>query len=85
MRFRTGSAPGSSRGATPAAISGARDTLVLEYQPYDPVGAAGAAEHYYLGLGAGWYEWERSGFLDFFNRTGGFNVSMDRVVWCHGP
>jgi hypothetical protein len=64
---------------------GARDTLVLEYQPYDPVGAAGAAEHYYLGLGAGWYEWERSGFRDFFNRTGGFNVSMDRSVWCHGP
>ena len=64
---------------------GARDTLVLEYQPYDPVGAAGAAEHYYLGLGAGWYEWERSGFLDFFNRTGGFNVSMDRSVWCNGP
>jgi hypothetical protein len=64
---------------------GARDTLVLEYQPYDPVGAAGAAEHYYLALGAGWYEWERSGFLDFFNRTGGFGVSMDRSVWCQGP
>jgi hypothetical protein len=63
---------------------GARDTLVLEYQPYDPIGAIGAAEHYYLGLGAGWYEWERSGFRDFFNRTGGFNVAMDRTVWCQG-
>src|SRR3954471_6820209 len=64
---------------------GARDTLVLEYQPYDPQGAAGAAEHYYLGLGAGWYEWERSGFLDVFNRLQGFNVSMDRSVWCQVP
>jgi hypothetical protein len=64
---------------------GARDTLVLEYQPYDPTGAIGAAEHYYLGLGAGWYEWERSGFRDLFNRTGGFNVAMDRTVWCQGP
>jgi len=44
----------------------------------------GAAEHYYLGLGAGWYEWERSGFRDLVNRTGGFNVAMDRSVWCQG-
>lgn len=64
---------------------GARDTLVLEYQPYDPAGAAGAAEHYYLGFGAGWYEWERSGFHDFFNRPGGPSTPMDRSVWCKGP
>jgi hypothetical protein len=64
---------------------GLRDTLVLEYQPYDPIGAASAAEHYYLGLRAGWYEWERSGFHDFFNRLSGFNVSMDRSVWCQVP
>ena len=64
---------------------GVRDTLVLEYQPYDPIGAAGAAEHYYFGLSAGWYEWERSGFHDLFNRVGGFNVSMDRSVWCQTP
>ena len=57
--------PRRDAGARPRAL---RDTLVLEYQPYDPAGAAGAAEHYYLALGAGWYEWERSGFLDFFNR-----------------
>ena len=37
---------------------GVRDTLVLEYQQYDPAGA-------------GWYEWERSGFHDMFNRLGG--------------
>jgi len=64
---------------------GRRDTLVLEYQPYDPVGAAGAAEHYYLALGAGWYEWERSGFRDLFNRRATFNSPMDRSVWCQGP
>jgi hypothetical protein len=64
---------------------GTRDTLVLEYQPYDPLGAAGAAEHYYLGLGAGWYEWERSGFHDFFNRPGGPATPMDRSVWCKQP
>jgi len=64
---------------------GARDTLVLEYQPYDPVGAAGAAEHYYLGLGAGWYEWERSGVAVFFNRMGGPNTQMTRSVWCAAP
>jgi hypothetical protein len=64
---------------------GVRDTLVLEYQPYDPIGAAAAAEHYYLGLGAGWYEWERSGFHDFFNQLPGFNVPVDRSVWCQTP
>ncbi len=58
---------------------GLRDTLVLEYQPYDPQGAAGAAEHYYLALGAGWYEWERLGFLDVFNRVRGFNAPMDSI------
>jgi hypothetical protein len=61
---------------------GLRDALVLEYQPYDPAGGPGAAEHYYFGLAVGWYEWERSGFQDFFNRTPGFNTPMDRSVWC---
>jgi hypothetical protein len=64
---------------------GPRDALVLEYQPYDPGGAAGAAERYYLALGAGWYEWERSGFVDLFNRVRGFNAPMDRSVWCAAP
>ena len=64
---------------------GARDTLVLEYEPYDPAGATGAAEHYYLALGAGWYEWERSGFHDFFNRVGGPSTPMAREVWCAAP
>jgi hypothetical protein len=64
---------------------GLRDTLVFEYQPYDPAGGPGAAEHYYFGLAVGWYEWERSGFQDFFNRTPGFNTPMDRSVWCQAP
>ena len=67
------------------ATLGSRATLVLEYQPYDPAGTAGAAERYYFGLGAGWYEWERSGFHDLFNRVGGFNTPMNRDVWCAAP
>ena len=61
---------------------GPRDTLVLEYQPYDPAGPTGAAEHFYFGRGSGWYEWDRSGFHDFFNRVGGINTPMARQVWC---
>lgn len=61
---------------------GARDTLVLEYQPYDPVGAAGAAEHFYFGRGAGWYEWERTGFHDMFNRVGGPSRTPLRDLIC---
>jgi hypothetical protein len=61
---------------------GARDTLVLEYQPYDPNGAAGSPEHFYLGFGAGWYEWERARFLDLFNRLRGFDTPIDRAVAC---
>jgi hypothetical protein len=67
---------------------GLRDTLVLEYTPYDPAaqsGTTGAVEHFYLGLGAGWYEWERSGVLDFFNRLGGPATPMAREVWCAAP
>jgi hypothetical protein len=64
---------------------GTRDTLVLEYQPYDPAGTTGAAERYYFGIAAGWYEWERSGFHDFFNRFGGPNTPMARDVWCPAP
>jgi hypothetical protein len=64
---------------------GTRDTLLFDYQPYDPAASVpGARERYYFGLGAGWYEWERSGFFDFFNRVGGFPVVMNRQVWCAG-
>lgn len=61
---------------------GLRDTLVLEYQPYDPVGAAGAAEHFYFGRGAGWYEWERSGRRILFNRVGGRPRTPERDLIC---
>ncbi len=63
---------------------GVRDTLVLEYQPYDPVGAAGAPEHFYFGRGAGWYEWERSGFHDYFDRIGGPPRTPMRDLICNG-
>ena len=63
---------------------GQRDTLVLEYQPYDPIGAAGAAEHFYFARGAGWYEWERSGFRDLFNRIGGPVRIPMRELECGG-
>jgi hypothetical protein len=63
---------------------GVRDTLVFEYQPYDPAGAAGASERYLAALGAGWYRWERGGFVDLFNRVGGPSVQMNRSVWCQG-
>jgi len=63
---------------------GARDTLVLPYQPYDPVGETGAAEHFYFGRGVGWYEWERSGFKDMFNRIGGPTREPRRDLICGG-
>jgi hypothetical protein len=64
---------------------GLRDTLVLEYQPYDPLGAIGAAEHFYFARGAGWYEWERDGFRDLFNRIGGPARIPSRDVECAAP
>jgi hypothetical protein len=64
---------------------GVRETLLFDYEPYDPAAAApGARERFYFGRGAGWYEWERSGFFDYFNRVGGFPVVMNRQVWCAG-
>jgi len=63
---------------------GTRDTLVLEYQPYDPAGAAGAAEHFYFGRGAGWYEWERSGRRILFNSVGGRSRTPQRDLICGG-
>jgi hypothetical protein len=62
---------------------GRRDTLVLEYEPYDPTASApGDRERFYLGRGAGWYRWERASFVDRFNRLGGPSVAMNRSVWC---
>jgi hypothetical protein len=64
---------------------GVRDSLVFEYQPYDPAAPSpGASERYTMALGAGWWRWERSGFTDLFNRIGGPRSQMNRTVWCQG-
>jgi hypothetical protein len=64
---------------------GVRETLILEYQPYDPNGSAGAIERFYFARGAGWYEWERSGFHDQFNRLGGPPRVPMRTLICAAP
>ena len=65
---------------------GIRDALVFEYEPYDPAAASpGASERYTIAFGAGWWRWERSGFVDLFNRVGGPRVQMNRSVWCAAP
>lgn len=62
---------------------GRRDALIFEYQPYDPSAPSpGASERYLMALGAGWYRWERAGFVDLFDRLGGRPVEMNRSVWC---
>src|SRR5438034_703426 len=62
---------------------GQRDTLLFEYEPYDPAAPQpGAHERFSMALGAGWYRWERSGFVDMFNRLGGPAVAMNRAAWC---
>ena len=62
---------------------GRRDALLFEYEPYDPAAPQpGAHERFSMALGAGWYRWERSGFVDMFNRLGGPAVAMNRSVWC---
>jgi hypothetical protein len=63
---------------------GMRETLVLEYQPFDPAGASGAAEYFYFGRGAGWYEWDRTTFRDTFNRLGGPARAPQRDIVCGG-
>jgi hypothetical protein len=64
---------------------GVRDTLVLEYAPYDPVSGRSVPERFYFALGAGWYEWQREGTDLVFNRRGGPVVGMNRAVWCPPP
>jgi hypothetical protein len=62
---------------------GRRDALLFEYEPYDPAAPQpGAHERFSMALGAGWYRWERSGFVDMFHRLGGPAVAMNRSVWC---
>jgi hypothetical protein len=64
---------------------GVRDTLVLEYAPYDPVSGRSIPERFYFARGAGWYEWQREDADKVFNRRGGPVVDMNRAVWCASP
>jgi len=63
---------------------GVRETLVLEYQPFDPAGSSGAAEYFSFARGAGWYEWDRDEFRDVFNRLGGPARVPQRDIVCGG-
>ncbi|HZR23469.1 MAG TPA: hypothetical protein VFA59_07780 [Vicinamibacterales bacterium] len=62
---------------------GVRDTLVLEYQPYDLFGKSGDAEFFYFARGAGWYEWDRAAAHDMFNRIGGPARTPAREILCN--
>ena len=64
---------------------GVRDTLVLEYAPYDAASGRSVAERFHFALGAGWYQWERESTDLIFNRRGGPVVAMNRSVWCETP
>ena len=63
---------------------GTRDTLILEYEPYDPAipTQSGHTERYYFGRGAGWYLWSAARAQVFFDQPGGPATPMDRSVWC---
>ena len=61
---------------------GVRDTVVLEYSPYDPASGRATTERFHFAKGAGWYRWERDGVDLQFNRKGGPVVPMNRDVWC---
>src|SRR5256885_6204101 len=64
---------------------GVRDTLVLEYEPYDPAKATAVSpERFYFARGAGWYRWQHAGSVVLFNRIGGPATKMDRTVWGAG-
>ncbi|HKB14298.1 MAG TPA: hypothetical protein VKD69_26715 [Vicinamibacterales bacterium] len=64
---------------------GVRETLVFEYEPYDPASPrAGNVERFFFARDAGWCRWQRDGFVDLFNRIGGPATQMNRSVWCTG-
>ena len=73
------------RGVDAGVDLGVRETLLFEYEPYDPATPTpGHTERFYFGRGAGWYRWERAGFVDLFNRLGRPATQMNRGVWCAG-
>lgn len=61
---------------------GIRDTLVLEYAPYDPASGRSNPERFYFGKGAGWYRWQRDAAESQFVSVRGPLVGMSRDVWC---
>jgi hypothetical protein len=73
------------RGRDAGGDLGIRDTVVLEYAPYDPVSGRSVVEHFFFARGAGWYEWQRENVDLLFNRRGGPTVPMNRSVWCQPP
>src|SRR4051812_22473834 len=58
---------------------GVRQTLLFEYEPYDPANPTGPVtpERYHFARGAGWYRWERVGSVVLFNRLGGPPTQMN--------
>lgn len=61
---------------------GVRDTIVLEYSPYDPVSGSSHPERFYLAKGAGWYRWERAGAESHFLQVSRLPIPMVRDVLC---
>jgi hypothetical protein len=64
---------------------GVRETLIFEYEPYDPANVTGVTpERFYFARGAGWYRWQHAAAIVLFNRIGGPATKMDRSAWCAG-
>jgi hypothetical protein len=64
---------------------GTRDTLVLEYQPYDPLGAAGAAEALLPRTGSRLVRVGAIGLPRFLQSSRRTEYADGSVVWCKGP
>ena len=64
---------------------GPRETVILEYAPYDPTSGRSNPERFYFGRGAGWYRWSRDAADLQFNRRFSRVITTDRSVWCNAP
>jgi hypothetical protein len=53
---------------------GAREILVLEYEPYDPAGGSTHPERFTFARGAGWFAWSSDRGQAMFDRLGGRRV-----------
>lgn len=61
---------------------GIRDTVVLEYAPYDPASGRSNPERFYFARGAGWYRWSNGASDLRFDRPFARSIGLDRSVWC---